>query len=169
MGELHHLHLQPHLLHPHLLQALQVLDVDLLNGRGIITVMMKTTMQIVNMMVEIVVETMSTPNTALHVNVWIPMNNLLKLLLKLPLKLPLKPLLKLHKMLVDLPNGLVMIIVMMKTTMKHVAGMVEIVVVILTNNIAPYVNVWIPSMKEEIVGIFGQLRSVKREKKKGKC
>merc|ERR1712183_1199663 len=162
MGELHHLHLQPHLLHPHLLQALQVLDVDLLNGRAIITVMMKTTMQIVNMMVEIVVETMSTPNTALHVNVWIPMNNLLKLLLKLPLKLQLN----LHKMLVDLPNGLVMIIVMMKTTMKHVAGMVEIVVVILTNNIAPYVNVWIPSMKEEIVGIFGQLRSVKREKRK---
>merc|ERR1712141_822122 len=140
------------------------------NGRVIITVMMKTTMQIVNMMVEIVVETMSTPNTALHVNVWIPMNNLLKLLLKLPLKLPLKPLLKLqlnlHKMLVDLPNGLVIIIVMMKTTMKHVAGMVEIVVVILMTNIAPYVNVWIPSMKEEIAGIFGQLRNVKREKRK---
>merc|ERR1712183_1066666 len=158
MGELHHLHLQPHLLHPHLLQALQVLDVDLLNGRVIITVMMKTTMQIVNMMVEIVVEIMSTPNTALHVNVWIPMNNLLKLLLKPPLNL--------HKMLVDLLNGRVIITVMMKTTMKHVAGMVEIVVVILMTNIAPNVNVWIPSMKEEIVGIFGQLRSVKREKRK---
>merc|ERR1712241_1436542 len=105
-------------------------------------------------MVEIAVEMMSTPNTALHVNVWIPMNNLLK------------PLLNLHKMLVDLLNGLVIIIVMMKTTMKHVAGMVEIVVVILMTNIAPYVNVWIPSMKEEIVGIFGQLRSVKREKRK---
>ena len=115
--ELHHLHLQPHLL-----QALQVLDVDLLNGRVIITVMMKTTMQIVNMMVEIAVEIMSTPNTALHVNVWIPMNNLLKLPLKLLLKpllkLPLKPPLNLHKMLVDLLNGLVIIIVMMKTTMK---------------------------------------------------
>merc|ERR1719266_1441732 len=106
------------------------------------------------------------------------MNNLLKLLLKLPLKLPLrlplklplKPPLKLQlnlqKMIVDLLNGLVIIIVMMKTTMKHVAGMVEIVVAILTNNIAPYVNVWIPSMKEEIVGIFGQLRSVKRKKRK---
>merc|ERR1712141_229109 len=109
---------------------------------------------------------MSTPNTALHVNVWIPMNNLLKL----PLKPLLKPLLKLplnlHKILVDLLNGLVIIIVMMKTTMKHVAGMVEIVVAILTNNIAPYVNVWILSMKEKIVGIFGQLRSVKREKRK---
>merc|ERR1712183_984674 len=139
---------------------------DLLNGRVIITVMMKTTMQIVNMMVEIAVEIMSTPNTALHVNVWIPMNNLLKL----PLKLLLKPLLKLplnlHKMLVDLLNGLVIIIVMMKTTMKHVAGMVEIVVAILMTNIAPYVNVWIPSMKEEIAGIFGQLRNVKREKRK---
>merc|ERR1719411_1987898 len=101
-------------------------------------------------MVEIVVEMMSTPNTALHVNVWIPMNNLLKL----------------QKMIVDLLNGLVIIIVMMKTTMKHVAGMVEIVVAILTNNIAPYVNVWIPSMKEEIARIFGLLRSVKREKRK---
>merc|ERR1711936_901810 len=113
-------------------------------------------------MVEIVVEIMSTPNTALHVNVWIPMNNLLKLPLKLPLNLPLN----LQKMIVDLLNGLVIIIVMMKTTMKHVAGMVEIVVVILMTNIAPYVNVWIPSMKEEIVGIFGQLRNVKKEKRK---
>merc|ERR1719411_2580226 len=121
-------------------------------------------------MVEIAVEMMSTPNTALHVNVWIPMNNLLKLPLKLLLKpllkLPLKPPLNLHKMLVDLLNGLVIIIVMMKTTMKHVAGMVEIVVAILTTNIAPNVNVWIPSMKEEIVGIFGQLRNVKKEKRK---
>ena len=67
--ELHHLHLQPHLLHPHLLQALQVLDVDLLNGRVIITVTMKTTMQIVNMMVEIVVEMMSIHSIVKLVNV----------------------------------------------------------------------------------------------------
>ena len=57
----HHLHLH------HLL-----LVVDLLNGKEMDTVMMTITMMDVIMMVEIVVETMSTPNTALLVNVWTP-------------------------------------------------------------------------------------------------
>jgi hypothetical protein len=94
--------------------------VETLHGKVTIIAMTKTTMQIVNMMVEIAVEMMSTPNTALHVNVWIPMNNLLKLQLKLQLSL--------QKMLVDLLNGLVIITVMMKITIKNVAGIVEIVV-----------------------------------------
>merc|ERR1711894_360213 len=118
--ELPHPHLLHHLPpHPHPL-VLQVMDVETLHGKVTIIAMTKTTMQIVNMMVEIAVEMMSTPNTALHVNVWIPMNNLLKLPLNLPLNL--------QKMLVDLLNGLVIVTVMMKITMKNVAGMVEIVV-----------------------------------------
>ena len=46
----------------------QKMLVDLLNGLVTTTVMMKTTMRIVVGMVEIAVETMSTPNTALLVN-----------------------------------------------------------------------------------------------------
>merc|ERR1719433_1444416 len=47
------------------------MDVDHLNGRETATVMMKTTMTTVTMMVEIVAVTMSTPNIVLPVNVLI--------------------------------------------------------------------------------------------------
>jgi len=68
---LHHPHLQhPLHLHPHL-QVLQVLDVDLLNGKEMDTAMTKTTMMVAIMMVEIVAVMMSTPNTVLPVNVLI--------------------------------------------------------------------------------------------------
>merc|ERR1719384_33440 len=76
---------------------------------------------------------MSTHNTALHVNAWIPMEvaTMKQLMHQLNLQL----------MLVDLHNGLVMIIVMMTTTMRNVVGMVEIVVVTLsTHNTALPVN-----------------------------
>ena len=56
---------------------------ELLNGLGTIIVMMKTTMRDVAGMVETVAETMSTPNIALHVNVWIQMAKEMILLLLL--------------------------------------------------------------------------------------
>ena len=52
-------------------------DVDPRNGKGTIIVMMITTMQIANMMGEIVVAMMSTQHFALNVNVWIQINNLI--------------------------------------------------------------------------------------------
>jgi hypothetical protein len=75
MPQLHvilHLHHPLHLHHLHL-------DVNLLNGKVTITAMTETTMMVVIMMVEIVVETMSTPNTAMLVNVWTPILALLLL------------------------------------------------------------------------------------------
>merc|ERR1711936_882998 len=57
-------------------------------------------------------------------------------------------------MLVDLHNGLVIIIAMMTTTMRNVVGMVEIVVVTMsTHNSALPVNAWIPM----VVAIMKQL------------
>merc|ERR1719384_2857700 len=47
------------------------MDVDHLNGRETATVMMKTTMMAVTMMVEIVAVTMSTPHIVLPFNVLI--------------------------------------------------------------------------------------------------
>merc|ERR1719216_312626 len=76
---------------------------------------------------------MSTHNTALHVNAWI--------LMAVATMKQLMHQLNLQLMLVDLHNGLVMIIVMMTTTMRNVVGMVEIVVVTLsTHNTALPVN-----------------------------
>ena len=63
------------LLHPQQILA------KLLNGLETITVMMRTTMRDVAGMAETVAETMSTPNFALHVNVWIQMAEEMILLL----------------------------------------------------------------------------------------
>merc|ERR1711879_416244 len=69
--ELHHPPLLAHLHpHPHL-PVLQVMDVDLPNGKEMDIVMMKTTMTAVTMMVEIVAVTMSTPHIVLPDNVLI--------------------------------------------------------------------------------------------------
>merc|ERR1712018_122486 len=69
--ELHHHPLLPHLHpHPHL-QVLQVMVVDFPNGKETGTVMMKTTMTVATMMVEIVAVMMSTPHFVLPVNVLI--------------------------------------------------------------------------------------------------
>merc|ERR1712043_90558 len=116
---------------------LQLMLVDLHNGLVMIIVMGTTTMRNVVGMVEIVVVTMSTHNTALPVNAWIPMvvATMKQLMHQLNLQL----------MLVDPHNGLVMIIVMMTTTMRNVVGMVEIVVVPMsTHSTALPVNAWIP-------------------------
>ena len=69
--ELPHPHLPHHLPLLPPLQVLQVMIVDLLNGKEMTTAMMKTTMTVAIMMVEIVAVTMSTPNTVLPVNVLI--------------------------------------------------------------------------------------------------
>ena len=63
------------LLHPQQILA------QLLNGLETIIVMMRTTMRNAAGMVETVAETMSTPNFALHVNVWIQMAEEMILLL----------------------------------------------------------------------------------------
>ena len=55
-------------------------------------------------------------------------------------------------------NGLEIIIVMMKTIMKHVVGMEEIVVVKLMTHIVLHVNVLIPIMKK-FVKTNGKLRN----------
>ena len=60
--------------------------------------------------------------------------------------------------LVDHLNGLEIIIVMMKTIMKHVVGMEEIVVVKLMTHIVLHVNVLIPIMKK-FVKTNGKLRN----------
>merc|ERR1719273_529526 len=69
---------------------------------------------------------MSTHNTALHVNAWIPM--------VVATMKQLMHQLNLQQMLADLHNGLVMIIAMMTTTMRNVVGMVEIVVVTMSTH-----------------------------------
>ena len=94
------------------LQNLLQMHVEALTGLETIFVMMKTTMKNVAMMVETVVETMLTcygTSTVLYVNVWIQMVNHLQ-------------------MHVEALTGLETIFVMMKTTMKNVAMMVETVV-----------------------------------------
>merc|ERR1719510_292229 len=92
---------------------------------------------------------MSTHNTALHVNAWIPTEVVMRQLLH-----QLNP----QLMLVDLHNGLVMIIVMMTTTMRNVVGMVEIVVVTMsTHSTALPVNAWIPMVVATMKQLMHQL------------
>ena len=89
-------------------QQNQVLVV-LLNGLMIISVMMKTIMKNVVGMGMIVVEPMLIQHIVLLVNAWIHKEDHLK-------------------NLVDHLTGSMMVIVMMKTTMKHVVGMGRIAV-----------------------------------------
>ena len=106
------------LLHPQQILA------KLLNGLETITVMMRTTMRDVAGMAETVAETMSTPNFALHVNVWILMEETMEQLIHQPNHL-LNLQLNLLLVNVNILDGLETIIVTMATTMKNVAGMVE--------------------------------------------
>ena len=87
-------------------QALVVLH----NGLMMVTVTMKTIMKNVVGMGMIVVEMMSIQHIVLLVNAWIHKEDHLK-------------------NLVDHPTGSMMVIVTMKTIMKHVAGMGKIAVV----------------------------------------
>ena len=86
--------------------------------------MMRTTMRDVAGMAETVAETMSTPNFALHVNVWILMEETMEQLIHQPNHL-LNLQLNLLLVNVNILDGLETIIVTMATTMKNVAGMVE--------------------------------------------
>jgi hypothetical protein len=74
----HHLPLLPPL------PVLQVMIVDLLNGKEMIIATMKTTMMVAIMMVEIVAVTMSTPNTVLPVNVLILILEMVMMTVKIP-------------------------------------------------------------------------------------
>ena len=89
-------------------QQNQVLVV-FLNGLMMVTAMMKTIMKNVAGMGMIVVEMMLMKHIVLLVNAWIHKDHL--------------------KNLVDHPTGSMMVIAMMKTTMKDVVGMGKIVVV----------------------------------------
>ena len=97
---------------------------ELLNGLGTIIVMMKTTMRDVAGMVETVAETMSIHNIALHVNVWIQMEETMEQQIHQPNHL-LNLQLNLLLVNVNILDGSEIIIVTMATTMKNVAGMVE--------------------------------------------
>jgi hypothetical protein len=83
--ELPHPHLPHHLPLLPPLQVLQVMIVDLLNGKEMIIATTKTTMMVAIMMVEIVAVTMSTPNTVLPVNVLIL---ILEMVMMMNVKIP---------------------------------------------------------------------------------
>merc|ERR1719361_1674065 len=93
---------------------------------------------------------MSTHNTALHVNAWIPM--------VVTIMKQLMHQLNLQQMLVDLHTGLVMVIALMTTIMRNVVGMVEIVVVTMsTHSTALPVNAWIPMVVATMKQLMHQL------------
>merc|ERR1712072_272100 len=99
---------------------LQLILVNILNGLVITIVMMVTTMQHVVGMAVIAVGIMLIHNFALLANVWIQMEEAMEQLNHQP-----NLQLNLQLILVNILNGLVITIVMMVTTMKNVAGMVE--------------------------------------------
>ena len=135
---------------PHQLLLLhQKMDVDLHNGQQMNSVMMTTTM-------------LNAPGMVVHVATIMPQDGTTTVTIVLVLTLQGPQLLLLQKTDVDPLNGLTMIIVMMKTIMLHVPGMVELAVPRMDlDGMLSVMNVLVLILLVLLVKTSGPLRNVK--------